>query len=130
MRKASDENDGKIAQGGLIGDFVQFIGRKLFELTDTDTREMKRVVQHLLTTTKQIVESTNKTLHEMLQSRKTGDVAKYIEGVQFIAKEQKGFREEFDAVYDSYLKEPYEHALALEQQAKPWPRTHLDTTLK
>ena len=109
---------GKIATAGLIGDFVRFLGKKIFEYTDTDIREMKRVVKHLLNTTKQTVKTINKVLDDMRSARKTGDIDKYIEGVRFISKEQGDFRREFSAVYDSYLKDAYQHAYALEQEEK------------
>jgi hypothetical protein len=109
---------GKIATAGIMGDFVRFLGRKIFELTDPDVREMKRVVAHLLNTTKQTVKSVNKTLDDMRSARKTGDVDRYIEGIKFIAKEQTDFRREFSMVYNSYLREPYEQAYALEQEEK------------
>jgi len=79
---------------------------------------MKRVVKHLLDTTNSTVKNINRTLDEMRSARKTGDIDKYIESVKFISKEQADFKREFSAVYDAYLKVPYEHALALEEEAK------------
>ncbi len=109
---------GKIATAGMIGDFVHFVGRKVFEWTDTDIREMKRVVTHLLNTTKQIVDLTNNTLKEMRSARKLGNIDEYVEGIRLIGKEQSSFKREFSDVYNSYLKEPYEHAYKLDQEKR------------
>jgi hypothetical protein len=117
-RASSEDDDGKVATAGLIGDFVDFIGKAIFEYTDAETREMKRVVKHLMETTKQTVSSVNRTLNDMLDARKTGDIDKYIELIKFIGKEQAELRKEFDVVYDAYLKEPHERALQLEAQAE------------
>lgn len=118
FRTASEIGDGKIANAGLIGDFIKWVGKAIYELTDSETREMKRVVNHLLETTRSTVKDINRTLDDMLSARKTGDIDKYIEDVKFIAQEQADFKREFSSVYDAYLKVPYEHALEMEEAAK------------
>jgi hypothetical protein len=107
----------KVATASLIGDFISYLGRKIFEYTDPEIREMKRAVSHLIGTTQMLVKSIDSYLDDMLKARKTGDVAAYIDSLKLIAQDQAEFKTEYSKVYDAYLKESYIAAIT-EYQSK------------
>ena len=118
LRTAETDSDEKIATAGILGSFVRQVGKVLHHLTDTDIREMKISVKHLLNITRQTVKSINQTLKDMRSARKTGDIERYIQDVQFISQEQLDFKDEFSTIYDTYLKGAYEYAVDKELEAK------------